>query len=367
MEGAGGLKRRSLRHGYTTGTCAAAATKAATLVLVTGKQPSAVTVHLPIGQEAVLPVHRCEMRDRSVLCSVIKDAGDDPDVTNGAEICATVSWTEEPGVHIHGGPGVGVVTKPGVGIPVGEPAITRVPRRMIIQAALEAMGELAERYGLVVEISVPGGEELARKTTNARLGIIGGISILGTTGIVVPYSTAAWRASVEMAIDVAAANGLREIVLSTGTQSELYARELLSHLPEMAFIEAGIFFGPGLKRAVNKGIGRVVLAGMIGKLSKVAQGKMVTHVAGNQVDTDFLAGLALALGAPSNLVEAVRQAASARHAQALVLAHGLAGYFDLLCRKVCDAAQSYAGGRLAVECLCFDEVGQLLGRAATDA
>jgi cobalt-precorrin-5B (C1)-methyltransferase len=246
---------------------------------------------------------------------------------------------------------------------VGEPAITRVPRRMIAESALEGLGPLAWERGLTVEIWVPGGEKIAERTTNARLGIVGGISILGTTGIVVPFSTAAWRASVEMAIDVAAANGLEHVVLSTGTQSEEFARRLLSHLPDMAFVEAGIFFGPGLRRAAQRGIRRLTLAGMIGKLSKVAQGKMVTHVAGNQVDTDFLAGLALALGAPENLVEAVRRAASARHAQELVQAHGLAGYFDLLCQKVCEAAHVYVGGRLAVECLCFEQDGRLLGRA----
>ncbi|MDW8008749.1 MAG: cobalt-precorrin-5B (C(1))-methyltransferase [Chloroflexota bacterium] len=358
------VRRRGLRRGYTTGTCAAAAAKAAAMALATGQAPRQVTVRLPVGQEATLNVHRVEVGNGRVTCSVVKDAGDDPDVTHGAEICATVSWAEPPGeVHIRGGPGVGTVTRPGVGIPVGEPAITRVPRRMITESALEGLGPLARERGLTVEIWVPEGEKIAEKTTNARLGIVGGISILGTTGIVVPFSTAAWRASVEMAIDVAAANGLEHIVLSTGTQSEEFARRLLSHLPDMAFVEAGIFFGPGLRRAVQRGIRRVTLAGMIGKLSKVAQGKMVTHVAGNQVDTDFLAGLALALGAPPNLVEAVRRAASARHAQELVQAHGLAGYFDLLCQKVCEAAHAYVGGRLAVECLCFDQDGRLLGRA----
>jgi cobalt-precorrin-5B (C1)-methyltransferase len=360
------VKRRGLRRGYTTGTCAAAATKAAATALATGQAPSQVTLRLPAGVEATLSVHRVCIDDERATCSVVKDAGDDPDVTHGAEICATVTWAGEPGaVVIRGGPGVGTVTRPGVGIPVGEAAITRVPRRMIAEAAREALGPLCRERGVTVEIWVPGGEEIAKKTTNARLGIVGGISILGTTGIVVPYSTAAWRASVEVAIDVAAANGLEHIVLSTGTQSEEFARRLLTHLPEMAFVEAGIFFGPGLKRAAQRGVRRVTLAGMIGKLSKVAQGKMVTHVAGNQVDTDFLAGLALALGAPENLVEAVRKAASARHAQELVLSHGLAGYFDLLCQKVCEAAHAYVGGRLAVECLCFDQDGTLLGRGET--
>jgi cobalt-precorrin-5B (C1)-methyltransferase len=358
------LRRRGLRRGYTTGTCAAAAAKAAAIALATGQAPPAVTVRLPVGEEATLAVHRAEVGDGRATCSVVKDAGDDPDVTHGAEICATVSWAEAPGtVHIRGGPGVGTVTRPGVGIPVGEPAITRVPRRMIAESALEGLGPLAWERGLTVEIWVPGGEKIAERTTNARLGIVGGISILGTTGIVVPFSTAAWRASVEMAIDVAAANGLEHVVLSTGTQSEEFARRLLPHLPDMAFVEAGIFFGPGLRRAAQRGIRRLTLAGMIGKLSKVAQGKMVTHVAGNQVDTDFLAGLALALGAPENLVEAVRRAASARHAQELIQAHGLAGYFDLLCQKVCEAAHVYVGGRLAVECLCFEQDGRLLGRA----
>jgi len=233
---------------------------------------------------------------------------------------------------------------------------------MITEAATEVLGPYAREGGITVEIWVPKGEEIAQRTTNARLGILGGISILGTTGLVIPYSTAAWRASVELAIDVAAANGLNHIVLSTGTQSDEFVRRALPHLPDMAFIEAGIFFGPGLKRAVKRGIRRVTLAGMIGKLSKVAQGKMVTHVAGNQVDTDFLAGIALGLGAPANLVEAIRKAPTARYAQELLCSYGLKGYFDRLCEKVCEAARTYVGGSLAVACLCFDQDGAILGR-----
>ena len=358
------MPRRGLRTGYTTGACAAAAAKAAALALLSSQRVEQVTLRLPARLEATFPIHRWQTSPGSVLASVVKDAGDDPDVTHGAEVCATLSWADgKPGVHICRGPGVGVVTRPGVGIPLGEPSITRVPRRMLTQAAREALGDLVDQRGVVVEVSVPQGEEIARKTTNARLGILGGISILGSTGIVVPYSTAAWRASVEMAVDVAAANGLEGVVLTTGTQSEAFARQHLSGLPEMAFIEAGIFFGPGLKRALRRGLRRVTLVGMIGKLSKVAMGKMVTHVAGNQVDPDFLAGLALALGAPPNLVEAVRSVSSARGAQELVHAHHLTGYFDLLCQRVCEAAHRFTGGGLALECLCFDFEGALLGRA----
>ncbi|MCH7714459.1 MAG: cobalt-precorrin-5B (C(1))-methyltransferase, partial [Chloroflexi bacterium] len=257
------VKRRALRTGYTTGSCAAAAAKAAVQALLTGETVSEVTIHLPVGKDVAFTINRCQWLEGGdrVLCSVIKDGGDDPDVTHGAEICVTASQEtlgENPGepsgeerVRIVGGPGVGTVTRPGTGIEVGQPAVTRVPRRMIIQSVLEA----AQGQGsgpdacftvdsrFTVEISVPDGEEIAKKTTNARLGVLGGISILGSTGVVQPFSTAAWRASVHVAIDVAAANDLPHLVLSTGTNSEIFAKRHLD-LPDMADIEAGIFSGP---------------------------------------------------------------------------------------------------------------------------
>ncbi len=376
------VRGRSLRTGYTTGSCSAAAAKAAVTALLSGQPVSEVTIRLPVGRDVAFQVHRCQWTEQPsakssgrVLCSVIKDGGDDPDVTHGAEICVTAwqSPSGEPGVQIAGGPGVGTVTRPGTGIEVGLPAVTRVPRRMITQSVQEA----AEAHltnangesptGFTVEISVPGGEEIALKTTNARLGVLGGISILGSTGIVQPYSTAAWRASVHLAIDVAATNHMSHLVLSTGTQSEAFAKRLLD-LPDMAYIEAGIFSGPSLKRCVQREVKRATHVGMVGKLSKMAMGYFVTHVAGNRVDTAFLAALAEQCGAGPELQDEIRQASSARHFQEIAQANSILEVFPLMCRMVCDESHKLLGadaGALIVDTLCFDFEGNLLGHAST--
>ena len=206
------VRKQALRTGWTTGTCAAAAAKAATTALHTGEISETVEIGLPSGQRVRFPVDKCTLTPQGTAeapsqaeAVVVKDAGDDPDVTHGARLTATVRWRKEPGIELDGGVGVGVVTKPGLGLELGGPAINPVPRAMITQSVGEAI-DLAQR-GVRVVISVPGGEQMARKTTNARLGIIGGISILGTTGIVRPFSTASWRASVEQAISVLAAQG----------------------------------------------------------------------------------------------------------------------------------------------------------------
>jgi cobalt-precorrin-5B (C1)-methyltransferase len=220
-----------------------------------------------------------------------------------------------------------------------------------------------------VEISVPGGEEIALKTTNARLGVLGGISILGSTGVVQPYSTAAWRASVHLAIDVASTNGLPHLVLSTGTRSEEFAKSRLD-LPDMAYVEAGIFSGPSMKRCVMREIPRATHVGMIGKFSKMAMGYFVTHVAGNQVDCGYLADLAAECGASPDVQEEMRQASSGRHFQEIAQAHGLLSLFPVLCQRVCDASHQYLGadaGALVIDAMCFDFDGTLLGYASTSA
>ena len=373
------VKRRGLRTGYTTGSCAAAAAKAAAQTLLAGKPVAEVTIQLPVGRPATFAVHRTQQADGQVTCSVIKDGGDDPDVTHGAEICATVSVNPETSpktsaktsneTQILGGPGVGTVTRPGTGIAVGDPAITRVPKRMILESVAEAGKShgLAEGSGFIVEISVPGGELIAEKTTNARLGVLGGISILGSTGVVQPYSTAAWRASVHLAIDVAAANDLPHLVLSTGTQSEAFTKRYLD-LPDMAYIEAGIFSGPSLKRCVMRKVQRATHSGMVGKLSKMAMGYFVTHVAGNRVDTGFLASLAAQCGASTAVQEEMRQASSARHFQEVALSHGLGSVFSLMCQLVCQESRKLLSDdaeNLVIDTLCFDFDGALLGQAST--
>ena len=363
--------KRNLRTGYTTGSCAAAAAKAATLALLTGQPVTEVAIHLPVGREQTFSLHRCEwVDDDHVLCSVIKDGGDDPDVTHGAEICVTISRkSAQTGLRIIGGPGVGTVTRPGTGIDVGEPAVTRVPRRMLAESVSEAAVSHGSEpdAGFVAEVSVPGGEEIAKKTTNARLGVLGGIAILGSTGIVQPFSTAAWRASVHLAIDVAATNGLSHLVLSTGTRSEEFSKQSLD-LPDMAYVEAGIFSGPALKRCTMRKIQRATHVGMVGKFSKMAMGYFVTHVAGNKVDTDFLATLAAQCGASAEVQEEMRQASSARHFQEIAQANDLLSVFPLMCQMVCEESRKLLGPEadsLVIDALCFDFDGTLLGHGST--
>ncbi len=378
--------RGGMRTGYTTGSCAAAAAKAATLTLLGGQAVDKagshetgshetgvreVTIRLPVGQDATFHIHRCEwVDDGRVLCSIIKDGGDDPDATHGAEICVTVGRdADRSGLSIIGGPGVGTVTRPGTGIDVGEPAVTRVPRRMMAEAvrdAAESAG-LEPDAGFVAQVAVTGGEEIATKTTNARLGVLGGISILGSTGIVQPFSTAAWRASVHLAVDVAATNGLSHVVLSTGTRSEEYSRQHLD-LPDMAYIEAGIFSGPSLKRCAMRKIGRATHVGMVGKFSKMAMGYFVTHVAGNQVDTEFLAQLAAQCGATPEVQEEIRGASSARHFQEIAQANDLMQTIAMMCRMVCEESHKLLGDEaetVIVDSMCFDFDGALLGWAST--
>jgi len=380
-------RRRGLRTGFTTGACAAAAVKGACLALE-GQRPADVEVHLPAGFDATFRLHSLEADGRRARASVIKDAGDDPDVTHGAEVRAEVELSDSapPGlgagwrvvgrgavarrlgtrsaVELRAGAGVGVVTRPGLGIPVGGPAINPVPRRMIARSVRESLRPLPAHA--VVTVGIRDGEALARRTLNGRLGIEGGLSILGTTGVVRPYSTASWRASVLQGIDVAAAAGCQEIVASTGGRSEAYARRVLRGLPEVAFVEMGEFTGHVLKRARERGLRAVHLSGMIGKLSKIACGHFMTHVAGSQVDAGYLAKLAERAGGDPELVAAVRASNTARHAQELVTAAGLSRFPDLLCADVVRSCAALVGTSPRVGVLLFDFEGRLLGRAGVD-
>jgi cobalt-precorrin-5B (C1)-methyltransferase len=361
-------RRRGMRTGYTTGMCATAAARAATETLISGQPLDRISVHLPAGRPVEFALHSCALLDDRARASVIKDGGDDPDATHGAEIVATV-WREGPPgeIALRGGVGVGVVTRPGLGLDVGGPAINPVPRRTIEAEVRDAAAAVLADHGLVVEIAVPDGEEIAKRTLNGRLGILGGISILGTTGIVRPYSTASYRASVEQGIDVAEANGQREVVLSTGGRSEAFAQRLLPDLPEYAFVEMGEFTGVALKRAAQRKMTRAYLAGMIGKYSKVAQGHFMTHVAGNQVDTVFLARLAAEAGASSALQEQIAAANTARHAQELAQAAGLSGFFVRIAEETATSCARHVGGRLAIDAILFDFDGTVLARAAVPA
>jgi cobalt-precorrin-5B (C1)-methyltransferase len=354
---------RGRREGFTTGTAAAAAAHAACLVLLDRDWPDTVPVRLPIPRVLDVRVNTLEWTGAEASAGVVKDAGDDPDVTHGAEVFATVRRVPEPGIHLRGGTGVGTVTRPGLELPVGSPAINPVPQAMIRQAVADVLGSDRPDPGVEVTISVPNGEELARRTFNARLGIVGGISILGTTGIVRAMSTAAWRASVVQAVDVAAANGVTHVVLSTGGRTEKFGRQLYPELPDLAFVDMGIFTGAALERAAERGVPRVSLCAMIGKLSKTAAGKMQTHVAGNQVDCAFLAAVARDLRAPAGLADAIAGANTARHVQELITAAGFTAFFPRLCELAAERCAAVGTGRLAVEVVLFDFDGHVLGRA----
>jgi cobalt-precorrin-5B (C1)-methyltransferase len=343
------VRPHALRTGFSTGACSAAAAKAAVAAL-SGTPLSTVTIPFPSGDRHTFTVHSLRCEADSATAVVVKDAGDDPDVTHGAHLTVTVTWRGDGEIVLHGGAGVGMVTRAGLGLPVGQPAINPGPRQMITDAVREASGG----RGVDVTISVPGGERMARKTTNRRLGIEGGISILGTTGIVRPFSTASWRASVEQAVAVMAAQGVSTLVLATGGRTERAAMRLLPQLPPVAFVEVGDFTGAAVRRAVEHRLTEVVFVGMIGKLTKLAAGILMTHYTRSKVDTDVLAEITAAHGGcPQDLAE-IRAAPTARRAYELWEAGGLLrACGDDLCARVADTLRRFSAEVGA-------EVGQVL-------
>lgn len=340
--------RTGLRTGWTTGTCASAAAKAALTGLVTGSAPAHVEVALPDGRRVTFPVESTVPN----RCVVVKDAGDDPDCTHGARLTATAEWSGDGQTHLRAGPGIGTVTRPGLGIPVGQPSITDVPRRMIGRALAEV-----DPRPVTVTFEVPGGEDMAAKTSNARLGIVGGISILGTTGVVKPFSTAAYRASVVQQIDVAAAQGADTVVLATGTRSDAYAQRALPQLPVVCFVEVGDFTGVALRRAAAAGIGHVTWVGMVGKITKLAAGVMMTHFRRTKVDTRLLAEVAREARAPAAVVDAATHTNTARHFYEVCLEEGVTAPLTLLCRRAAAACRAHVDGALTVDVVCVDFEG----------
>ena len=356
-----------MRRGYTTGANATAAAKAALLALITQERVASVAIPLPIGETVAFHMESCEVEPERAVCGVIKDAGDDPDATHGALILAEVTWLPGRGeIELDGGTGVGRVTKPGLPVPVGEAAINPVPRRMIRKAVADLLNEYGLDRSVRVVISVPSGEEIAKKTLNERLGIIGGISILGTKGIVVPFSTAAYQASVVQAIKVARASGCDHLVLTTGGSSEKYAMRLYPELPQEAFIQMGDFVGFSLRHAKRQGAVQVSLVGMMGKFSKIAQGAMMVHSKSAPVDFHFLARVAEESGAEPPDLEEIRGANTASQVGDLLHARGNKRFFENLCRYACSHCLREIGGGLWVETVLTTMKGELLGRGAID-
>lgn len=336
---------KRLRSGYTTGACAAATAKAATLFLTTGKERESIEIPFPDHTRHRFIIHRYERLEDGVLAATVKDAGDDPDVTNGAEIYAVVRFGSEqvrPEFHVEleniilgGGEGVGRVTKPGLAALVGEPAINPVPRQMIRQA----VQEVEDKRLLAVDIGVTDGALLAEKTLNKRLGVLGGLSILGTTGIVRPISADAWTATISASLSVAREAGLTELVLSTGRTSERGAQSKLG-LPEEAYAMMGDYLEFSLLEARTQGFTTIHLAGMWAKITKAALQVPQTHVRNGALEMVDAAGLLAELGATGVLLEKIRQSNTARE----MLTHLQdAGRQDLV-HAVCVRAQDYAKG-----------------------
>jgi cobalt-precorrin-5B (C1)-methyltransferase len=336
---------KGLRTGWTTGTCASAAAKAAALGLVTGTAPLEAKVRLPNGELVAFAVE-AEANNR---CVVVKDAGDDPDCTDGARMTATAEWADEH-TELLAGPGVGTITKPGLGLSVGGPAINPVPERMI----LAALKEVTERP-LRVTFEVPGGEQMAAKTTNARLGIVGGISILGTTGIVRPFSTAAYRASVVQQVDVAAAQGETTMVLATGSRSEKAAQRLHADIADVCFVEVGDYTGVALRRVAVKGMTDAVFVGMAGKITKLAAGVMMTHFHRSKVDGELLAEVAREVQAPPAVIGAATETETARHFFEVCIEHDSIDPLRVLCRRAQAQCEAHAG--IPVEVVMVDFEG----------
>lgn len=352
------MRERKLKYGWTTGACATAAAKAAYLALCRGFFMDSVTITLPQGKRVSFQLAYREIL--SVWCamaSVIKDAGDDPDITHGAEVCVKITRLRDgQGIRFRAGKGVGTVTRPGLPLSVGEPAINPVPRQMIERA----LSEVRANPDVEVEISVRNGEELAKKTMNSRLGIMGGLSILGTTGIVVPFSCAAWIASIHRGIDVARAMRLDHLIASTGNVSEEAARKLYP-LPESAFIEMGDFVGGVLKYVKTHPVPWLTLAGGMAKFTKLAQGNLDLHSSRSRVDFDVMADWARQIGADSGLDRKIRAANTVMEVFGLCQGKILLG--DFIVGRVLQIVQELLYPVvLKVEILLFGRQGECFGR-----
>jgi cobalt-precorrin-5B (C1)-methyltransferase len=354
---------RPLKRGWTTGACATAAAKAAFTALVTGEFPDPVEITLPKGQTVAFALAVQRKDAGSATAGVVKDAGDDPDVTHGALVLATLRpGARGSGVRFKAGPGVGTVTLPGLPVPPGEPAINPVPRQMMRAAIAEVARACGRPSDVVIELSIPGGDAMAAKTLNARLGILGGLSILGTTGIVVPYSCAAWIATIHQGIDVARALGLDHVAGATGRTSEAAIAKLYG-LPENALIDMGDFVGGMLKYLRKHPLPRLTIAGGVAKITKLAQGLLDLHSARGSVELGALAGLARAEGGSEGLARRITDANTTAQALAYAEADGIALGNAVARAAWRVAADVLKGADIALDIAIFDREGRLVGQA----
>ncbi len=361
--------KKKLRTGFTTGTAAAAATKGALQLIVDGKKPSRVRIRLLTGDDIHIPTRLCRLeKNGEAVCTVIKDAGDDPDVTNKAEIGARVSFqvsngrqssAKTPVIIISGGQGVGRVTKPGLEVPPGGPAINPGPIKMITQAVHDILKKNGLNGKIQTEIFVPEGEKLAEKTLNARLGILGGISILGTTGVVRPMSHDAFIATITSALSVARACGMNKIVLTTGRRSERFAQQLWPSMAEEAFVQIGDFFKMSLEAASDKGFEQITLAVFFGKALKMAQGVPHTHAAKASLTLNKLAEWAMEIAGNRKFSDQILTANTARHAFDII-GNDYPKVIFYVGKQIVKSARRFAGKDIRIQSIIFDYTGDVV-------
>jgi cobalt-precorrin-5B (C1)-methyltransferase len=350
-----------LRSGYTTGSCATATSLAAARLLLGGGVSEVAEIVLPKGQRVPMRLTFCRLTADGAEAGTIKDAGDDPDVTHGAVVFARVKLRMQPGVGFFAGPGVGTVTRVGLTLPVGEPAINPVPRQMIAQHLAQLAAEFAYGGGFDVTIGVEDGEALALKTMNPRLGIVGGLSILGTTGIVRPFSCSAYIASIHQGIDVARANGYMHIAACTGNASEDAMRRHYG-MPDIALIEMGDFAGAVLKHLKRAPVERLSMCGGFGKLSKLAAGHLDLHSSHSSIDLPQLAAWAGTQRADAALQAAICAANTSQQALALASAAGVP-LGDIVCAHALQVARGIVPAAVEVEMFAIDRQGNIVGAA----
>ncbi len=351
------MRERVLRKGVTTGACAQAAAKACAIMLVKQRKVKSVEVELPNGEKKKFLLIEQRFDRDYAKCSVIKDAGDEDDVTDGIKICCEVRRTDVKGLTIKGGCGVGVVTKLGLAVPVGEYAINPVPRQIILRDVRSILP--VDKEGFIVEITVPEGEKIARKTYNPRLGIKDGISIIGTTGIVEPKSQEAYKASLSLELNVAKANGHKTIFLVSGYIGEKLLKK--QDIKESAIIKIGDYVGFMLEQCVEKDISKVVLVGHIGKLAKVAAGLFNTHSKFGDARLETIAAHAGSCGAASEIVCEILKLRSAEESIEVLRKNNLMLTFNKIAGRVVERANEYSSGKLKLVCVILSLSGEIIG------
>src|SRR3989339_397478 len=350
------MELKELMKGYPTGTCAQAAAKAAVMMLTSGKIVETVNVATASGAKLNINLSDQEIGAGFAHCSVIKDSGDDPDITNGAKFFAEARFSEQPGIILKGGKGVGRVTKPGLAVAVGEWAINPVPRKMILQELEPYLG----KRGFEITISVPRGEELAKQTFNPRLGIEGGISILGTTGIVEPKSLAAYKASLSLQLDVIKAAGSVRAALVPGYVGEKFCKEVLG-IKDDIIVKIGDHIGFMFEECARKGINQVIFAGHIGKLVKVANGQFNTHCQYGDGRIDAILRYARIAKAPEEIIQELSLQETAEAAGEILRKNNLSAVFDLLAKAVVEKLNELVNSALKINCYILSLQGEILG------